>query len=103
MAVARPELMVSEIDWLVALVDASGPVPRDYRRGVRELKRSQATAHAAADRERRQRRRVAASLPNAPRPCSECGVVPPRAHLHGCPYGGWESPSDDHVEEDSVS
>ena len=45
MAVARPELTVAEIDWVVETLKAT-KVPRERRRAVRELERAQERAHA---------------------------------------------------------
>jgi hypothetical protein len=73
MAVARVELMVAEIDWVVATLEAAGPPPRDSRRALRELKRQQARAHESADREAAADRKRRSMYPtDAANACPEC-------------------------------
>lgn len=73
MAVARPELMVAEIDWVVSVLEAAGPPPREQRRALRELKRQQQMAHASAERERRHTRRMRSQFPtDAESACPHC-------------------------------
>lgn len=75
MAVARMELGVVEIDWLVAVLEAGqvagapdAPLltPKEQARVVREVKRAQRAAHESFDRERAHTRRMKAAFRTAP-------------------------------------
>lgn len=50
MAVARVELNIGEIDWVVKTLTAAG-VPDDMKRAMRELKRGQQAGHESLARE----------------------------------------------------
>lgn len=52
MAVARPELMPNEIDWIVECVESCGKPSKEMSRALRELKRQQVRVHEQEARER---------------------------------------------------
>lgn len=73
MAVARCELGVREIDWVVAMcegnpheADAPPLGERERFRIMRELKRAQRAAHEAKAREEAHTRRIKAAFRTAP-------------------------------------
>lgn len=86
MAVARPELTVAELDWMVETFDAM-KVPDDFVRGVREMKRAQQRAHDVAEWERRNARAMRAALPTAPPVTGGPMVIPEES-----PHAGMRNP-----------
>lgn len=54
MAVARPELMLTEIDWVIKVCEGAGPPPIEAKRAIRELRRSRDNGKAIEARERAQ-------------------------------------------------
>jgi hypothetical protein len=73
MAVARCELGVAEIDWVVAMCEAQGRVPepppmteKERARIMRELKRAQRAAHESLAREQAHTRKMKAGFRTAP-------------------------------------
>jgi hypothetical protein len=72
MAVARCELGVREIDWIVALLDPKRGervphlVPKEQAKVIRELRRAQRAAHEAKAREEAHTRKIKAGFRTAP-------------------------------------
>lgn len=54
MAVARPELMLTEIDWVIRACEDAGPPPVEAKRALRELRRSRDMGKSIEARERAQ-------------------------------------------------
>jgi hypothetical protein len=69
MAVARCELGVGEIDWVVAMCEGCEPprmLDKERWRIMRELKRAQRAAHESLARERAHTRKMKAGFRTAP-------------------------------------
>jgi hypothetical protein len=72
MAVARCELGVREIDWVVALLDPKRGerpphlAPKEQAKVIRELRRAQRAAHEAKAREEAHTRKIKAAFRTAP-------------------------------------
>ncbi len=62
MAVARPELTVSEIEWVVGRLEAGPPPQGMQRRALRELRRSRDLVRAVTEREAEHMRQVKENL-----------------------------------------
>lgn len=69
MAVARCELGVAEIDWVVAMCEGREPprmTEKEQFRTLRELKRAQRAAHESLAREQAHTRKMKAGFRTAP-------------------------------------
>jgi hypothetical protein len=66
MAVARIELTVAEVDWLLSLLPSTRPEGMEQRRAVREIRRAHRMAHESLEREQAHMRRMKAAYRTAP-------------------------------------